>query len=502
LSLTTDAIAPDDRVVVFFAGHGVTRSGRRGEVGYLVPVDGDVTKLSTLLRWDDLTRNSDLIVAKHLFFIMDACYGGLAITRSAQPGSMRFLKDMLQRYSRQVLTAGKADEVVADIGGPKPGHSVFTGHLLEALEGKASTPSGILSASAVMAYVYDRVSTDLQSRQTPHYGYLDGDGDFLFSAPEVSELSKDNEKDLDVLVQVPANLQPSDMPASLAETVKDLISDSTKKIRLDDLVTKEVRAAIARLTPGYPTDQPPPDAKSLSERLEKYRIAVADLAKVGILLARWGTEYHASLLARIFARLAELHSSANGYTAWIGLRWYPVLELLYYCGIGALSTENYEMFAVLFRTRARSVEGEEPTKLIFAHANTGVADAHDVFKKLPGHERQYVPRSELMYKTLQPLLDDLIFLGGAYEDLFDRFEVLNALAHAEQRADSYSPWGPPGRFLWKNSYSGGPLAEVEKEAKAAGANWPVLRTGLFGGSLDRFLEIVKLYRERMKGIAW
>lgn len=501
-SLTTDVIDPDDRVVIFFAGHGVTRTGRRGEVGYLVPVDGDPANLATLLRWDDLTRNSDLILAKHLLFIMDACYGGLAISRGVQPGSTRFLKDMLQRYSRQVLTAGKADEVVSDVGGPKPGHSVFTGHLLEALEGRAATSSGILSANAVMSYVYDRVSTDLHSKQTPHYGYLDGDGDFLFSAPQISELAKDLEKDLDLLVQVPANLQPPNMQSSLAETLKDLISDPTKRIRLDDLVTREVRAAIAALTPGYPTDKPPPDADSLAERLKGYSKAVANLATVGILLSRWGRKEDDPLLTRIFVRLTELNTSAGGYTAWIGLRWYPICELLYYCGIAALSVENYETLGVLFRARARDARGDEPTKLVFAHANSRVADAHDLFKKLPGHERQYVPRSELMYKDLQPLLDDLIFLGGEYEELFDRFEVLNALAHAHQRSETGNVWGPPGRFLWKEGqYGGGPLAELEREAKGAGATWPILRSGLFG-TAERFVELAARYRESMKGLTW
>ena len=353
-----------------------------------------------------------------------------------------------------------------------------------------------------MAYVYDRVATDLQSRQTPHYGYLDGDGDFLFAAPQMSELSQDTEKDMDVLIQVPANLQPTDMPISLSDTVKDLISDPTEKIRLDDLVTKEVRAAIAALTPGYPTDQPPPSAESLAERLEGYRHAVANLATIGILLARWGREEHASLLTRVFVRLAELNTPGGGYNAWRGLRWYPISELLYYCGIGALSTENYEMFGSLFRARARMVGDDEPSKLVFAHANSGVAEAHDLFKKLPGHERQYVPYSELMFKTVQPLLDDLIFLGGAYVELFDRFEVLNALAHADQRADTHRPWGPAGRFLWKGHYAGGPLAEAENEAKTAGASWPVLRSGLFGGSAERFVKTVQLYRETMKGMAW
>ena len=153
-------VGDDDRIVVFFAGHGHTVSGRRGETGFLVPVDGDLADLSTLIRWDEMTRNADLIRAKHMLFVMDACYGGLALTRSPLPsGSMRFLRDMLQRFSRQVLTAGKADETVADENGPRPGHSIFTGHLLDALEGSA-TSEGVLTASGVMAYVYQKVAKD------------------------------------------------------------------------------------------------------------------------------------------------------------------------------------------------------------------------------------------------------------------------------------------------------------------------------------------------------
>jgi len=200
MSYANNNVSPNDRILVFFAGHGMTIQGRRREVGFLVPFDGDQANLSTLIRWDDLTRNAELIAAKHILFIMDACYGGLAITRSLPSGSMRFLKDMLQRYSRQVLTAGKADEVVSDAGGPIPNHSVFTGHFLQGLQGKAATDDGIITANGIMSYVYDKVAKDLHSRQTPHFGYLDGDGDFIFKAPLLNELNKEDRVDEDVLV--------------------------------------------------------------------------------------------------------------------------------------------------------------------------------------------------------------------------------------------------------------------------------------------------------------
>src|SRR5207248_198383 len=74
-----DRLGPDDRLFVFFAGHGSTADGQRGLVGYLLPVDGSPDDKSTLIRWDEPTRNADLIPAKHILFIMDACYSGLAM---------------------------------------------------------------------------------------------------------------------------------------------------------------------------------------------------------------------------------------------------------------------------------------------------------------------------------------------------------------------------------------------------------------------------------------
>lgn len=55
------------------------RSGVKGEVGYLVPYDADMADYSTFIRWDELTRNAELVRAKHILFVMDACYGGLAV---------------------------------------------------------------------------------------------------------------------------------------------------------------------------------------------------------------------------------------------------------------------------------------------------------------------------------------------------------------------------------------------------------------------------------------
>src|SRR5579859_7963823 len=59
LKFIRTANSPDDRVLFFFAGHGLTMSGYQGSVGYLVPADGSSENVASLIRWDDLTRNTD-----------------------------------------------------------------------------------------------------------------------------------------------------------------------------------------------------------------------------------------------------------------------------------------------------------------------------------------------------------------------------------------------------------------------------------------------------------
>ena len=183
------ADSPDDRIIFFFAGHGITRTGYQGPVGYLVPADGDPDEAASLIRLDHLTRNADLIPAKHMLFIFDACFSGLAFKRAVYQPAQRFLTEMLQRRSRQAISAGKGDEVVADGGGPDGKNSIFTGYLLEGLRGQAVSGSGVLTANGVMHYVYQSIAEDPRAEQTPHYGHIDGDGDFVLVTPSGSLVS-------------------------------------------------------------------------------------------------------------------------------------------------------------------------------------------------------------------------------------------------------------------------------------------------------------------------
>lgn len=189
-------IGENDRVFVFFSGHGMTRPlPDGGNLGYIIPADADTQRYQTrAISMSELSDFSSAIPAKHVFFVMDSCYSGLALTRAGVTvGQTRnYLSRITERRARQILTAGGAEEEVAD-GGPG-GHSIFTWTLLQGLMGLADTDSnGYISASELGTYLAPVVSS--YSEQTPVFGNLagSGGGDFLFKVQDAA-LQKVNER--------------------------------------------------------------------------------------------------------------------------------------------------------------------------------------------------------------------------------------------------------------------------------------------------------------------
>ncbi|MBO0861350.1 MAG: polysaccharide deacetylase family protein [Chloracidobacterium sp.] len=182
-------VKKDDRVFVFFAGHGATRKLPSGkEMGYIVPVDAEVEATQAKsISMAQLQEFCDLIPAKHLYFVVDSCYSGLALTRggAASAKNANYLEEITRRIARQILTAGGADQQVADNG--PGGHSIFTWTLLQGLQGLADTDgNGAITASELGAYIAPVVSS--VSHQTPAFGNLPGSegGEFVFELQQES----------------------------------------------------------------------------------------------------------------------------------------------------------------------------------------------------------------------------------------------------------------------------------------------------------------------------
>lgn len=137
---------------------------------------------------------------------------------------------------------------------------------------------------------------------------------------------------------------------------------------------------------------------------------------------------------------------------------------------------------------------------------TNLTDIVDTFKVLPDMNRKYVPRSEHIFKRLQPVLEDQLFLGRSYDGLFDQFEIMLALSYADLRAGDTMQhiWGPPGRFWWKERdriRNDPAYSKFVSHAKSRGSDWEPLKVGFFRGSAERFGQIADSYGEDLNRTA-
>ncbi len=185
-------VGPRDRVLVYFAGHGVSRGAGESAVGYLLVADGDPDHpAATGIPMTELVRWFGEYPAKHVMLLADACYSGLALsTRSVglRPAMERYLEAVTRRPVRVVFVAGGEREEAHEW----QGRGLFTHFVLRALDGAAdANRDGIVTSDEIVAYVKPEVSVTAQrlwgANQHPQSG-RSGEGELVFLSPLGAEL--------------------------------------------------------------------------------------------------------------------------------------------------------------------------------------------------------------------------------------------------------------------------------------------------------------------------
>jgi hypothetical protein len=193
-------VGEEDRVLIFFAGHGATETYGRTDRGFIVPYAA-TGEVETYIDMDDLKKYSKYMEkAKHQLFIMDSCYGGTLSQEDTSRGVKTgfgsaphppgYIHEITKKWAREVLTAGGKDQEVLDGGGLFEGHSFFTGRLLEALKyGRADKDNdGYITFAELVDYMKDKARND---KQTPHWDAIEGHmggKDFVFISPVSAHL--------------------------------------------------------------------------------------------------------------------------------------------------------------------------------------------------------------------------------------------------------------------------------------------------------------------------
>jgi tetratricopeptide (TPR) repeat protein len=154
----------DDRVVIYFAGHGFVSGGR----AYLAPYDISLKNIpGTSFPMDELGADiGGKINGKWKVLITDSCHSG-AITPEADRAKVNQTLLDLQK-SLFSITASRDREQSFESDKWGGGHGIFTYYVVKGLEGEADTNGdGVVSADELAEYVHTNVRLATNAAQNP-----------------------------------------------------------------------------------------------------------------------------------------------------------------------------------------------------------------------------------------------------------------------------------------------------------------------------------------------
>ena len=204
-------VEKEDRILIYFAGHGIALNSDDNPKGYLVPVDAQPGEEETLVSMDVLHEAINKVPCKHGLLILDCCFAG-AFKWSTGTRDVVFdlpsiiYEERFYQYARdpawQVITSSASDQKAADIlsdrtlGFRNEGeaeHSPFAEALFEGLAGAADIVprkrgDGVITATELYTYLRDCVedeTTEQGKRQSPSLFSLQrhNKGQYIFLHP-------------------------------------------------------------------------------------------------------------------------------------------------------------------------------------------------------------------------------------------------------------------------------------------------------------------------------
>ena len=205
-------VQKSDRLLFYFAGHGIALNSDDGLEGFLIPQDAKLGETSSYLPMVRLQKALNDLPCHHLLCILDCCFAGAF--RWSSTRDLLIAPEVIyrERYDRfieaaawQVITSASHNQKAADVlsleddrGETETNHSPFAAALIEALQGQAdSSPpgkdgkppgDGVITATELYLYLRDRVELATEAhrtRQTPGLYPLNKHdrGEYIFLTP-------------------------------------------------------------------------------------------------------------------------------------------------------------------------------------------------------------------------------------------------------------------------------------------------------------------------------
>ena len=156
--------AADDRVIIYFAGHGFISGGN----AYIAPYDIDPSNIAaTAFPMEELGKLiGSRIHGKWKVMLTDACHSGAITPEDDTAQVNKSLLDL--NASIFSLTASRDREQSFESSQWGGGHGIFTYYVIKGLEGEADTSGdGVVTADELAEYVHENVRLATHTRQNP-----------------------------------------------------------------------------------------------------------------------------------------------------------------------------------------------------------------------------------------------------------------------------------------------------------------------------------------------
>jgi hypothetical protein len=310
----------------------------------------------------------------------------------------------------------------------------------------------------------------------------------------------------------PYSQRPSSQNTEMAvATVKRYLGRPEFRIQLNDFLADEYRQILGKLRDASFAAEGTWSDVEFRRRVARYEAAVERLARILGVIGRWGDEPARQTSTEIVRSLAYA-PPVSGLSAWINLRTYPAMLLLYGFGLGALKAGEYK---ILFRWLTQQVR-REGRQMVSAAETLLLAgwSGYDqqVWQKLDGLERRKTPLSDHLHDVSENWTADYLLAPAEHTELFERFEVLAALAlltlsttqeefktvHGNPNSGRNYVWAPVGRTAWHREMRDFILADIERPEMAS-----ILAAAGFGrGDPEHIKLSVENLRRLMARFEW
>ena len=247
--------------------------------------------------------------------------------------------------------------------------------------------------------------------------------------------------------------------------LKRYLSEPRYRIRLSDLVDETVERVAAELSSDvFSAQHGDITSESLTARIRKYEGICSMLLAMACVGGRWAEEEHFDIWCRAVQRLFSCRPREGGVTFLLDMQRYPATLLLYALGLGAVEGHRLTFLKRVLCTPLQdsATEGRPAVQLLLPIK----LGRHGNPKMLEGMERHHHPLNDWMHNTLESLVIATIRDPQRYTLIFDKLEILIALAFEPDESLLVEGWRPVGAFHCRHGNRDRVLTEIRESLAA------------------------------------